>query len=239
MKNLLFSIFPSQLRSPLSLLFSSLVLSLSLLYILQFIRYYIPEQGKLASWLVKNSPMDRVFFWYTFCSTYNLSNLISLSSLCSNSGAEANEAAIKLARKYAHTKLEIDDPVIITAVSSFHGRTLATITATGQPKYQKNFGPLVPGFEYVPYNDASALRAAVARINGKKGLLSRLKFWQKPKPRLAAILMEALQGEGGVQAMPSSSKPRASFVTQRGPCSSATRFKSEWVAPERCGASKT
>lgn len=76
--------------------------------------YYIPQQGKLASWLVKNSPADRVFF-------------------C-NSGAEANEAAIKLSRKHAYTKLDIEEPVIITAESSFHGRTLATVTATGQPK---------------------------------------------------------------------------------------------------------
>jgi acetylornithine aminotransferase len=141
--------------------------------------YYIPEQGKLAAWLVKNSPMDRVFF-------------------C-NSGAEANEAAIKLARKHAHTKLGIDQPVIITAESSFHGRTLATITATGQAKYQKNFGPLVPGFEYTPYNDAAKLRAAVKRINGKQGLLAKLKFWEKPKKRLAGILLECLQGEGGVR----------------------------------------
>ena len=74
--------------------------------------YYIPEQAKLAKWLVKNSCLDKVFF-------------------C-NSGAEANEAAIKLARKYAHTKLNINNPVILTATNSFHGRTLTAITATGQ-----------------------------------------------------------------------------------------------------------
>ena len=79
--------------------------------------YYIPEQGELARWLVEHSCADRAFF-------------------C-NSGAEANEAAIKLARKYAHTVLEIEKPIILTANASFHGRTLATITATGQPKYQK------------------------------------------------------------------------------------------------------
>ena len=94
--------------------------------------YYIPEQGALAQWLVDHSCADRAFF-------------------C-NSGAEANEGAIKLARKYAHTVLNIDEPVILTAKASFHGRTLATITATGQPKYQKNFAPLVPGFDYVAYN---------------------------------------------------------------------------------------
>ncbi|MEO0735186.1 MAG: aspartate aminotransferase family protein [Cyanobacteria bacterium J06649_12] len=127
--------------------------------------YYIPEQGALAQWLTEHSCTDRVFF-------------------C-NSGAEANEAAIKLARKYGHTELGIDEPVIITANASFHGRTLATITATGQPKYQKNFAPLVPGFHYVPYNEIDALEAAIASLNADG-------------PRVAAILLEALQGEGGV-----------------------------------------
>ncbi len=125
--------------------------------------YYLAPQGDLAKWLVQNSCADKAFF-------------------C-NSGAEANEAAIKLARKYAHTKLGIDDPMILTANASFHGRTLATITATGQPKYQKNFTPLVSGFDYVPYNDISALEAAVTKYKG----------------RLCAIMLEALQGEGGVR----------------------------------------
>lgn len=128
--------------------------------------YYIPEQGALAAWLVAHSCADRVFF-------------------C-NSGAEANEGAIKLARKHAHTVRGIADPVILTAHASFHGRTLATITATGQPKYQKNFSPLVPGFEYVPYNDTAALEAAIAAL-------------EADGPRVAAILLEALQGEGGVR----------------------------------------
>lgn len=149
--------------------------------------YYIPQQGDLAKWLVSKSPMDKVFF-------------------C-NSGAEANEAAIKLARKHGHTKLGLDEPVIITAQSSFHGRTLAAITATGQPKYQANFdfgGDMVQGFEYVPYNDIDALRATVESVKlhgrGFKGLLGRVKFWKKPKKRgLAAIMLEALQGEGGIR----------------------------------------
>ena len=85
--------------------------------------YYIPQQGELAKWLVDRSCGDRAFF-------------------C-NSGAEANEGAIKLARKYAKVKRGIENPVIITAHASFHGRTLATVTATGQPKYHKNFSPLV------------------------------------------------------------------------------------------------
>ena len=128
--------------------------------------YYTAAQGLLAKWLVENSCADRAFF-------------------C-NSGAEANEGAIKLARKYAHTVRGIADPVIITAHASFHGRTLATLTATGQPKYQQGFSPLVPGFEYVPYNDIAALEQAIADLD-------------KDQPRVAAILLEALQGEGGVR----------------------------------------
>ncbi len=129
--------------------------------------YYIPEQGQLAQWIVSHSCADKVFF-------------------C-NSGAEANEAAIKLVRKYAHTVLEfLEQPVILTAKDSFHGRTLATITATGQPKYQKNFEPLVPGFEYVPYNDIEAVEDAIADID-------------EGNRRVAAIMLEPLQGEGGVR----------------------------------------
>ena len=128
--------------------------------------YYIPEQGQLAQWMVENSCADKVFF-------------------C-NSGAEANEAAIKLARKYGHKVLEIEEPVILTALSSFHGRTLATITATGQPKYQKDFQPLVPGFEYVPYNDIAALENAIGDID-------------EGNRRVAAVMVEPLQGEGGVR----------------------------------------
>lgn len=127
--------------------------------------YYIPEQGALAQWLTEHSCADRVFF-------------------C-NSGAEANEGAIKLARKYAHTELGIESPVIITANASFHGRTLATVTATGQPKYQKNFNPLVPGFHYVPYNDIEALKEAIAQLDAEQR-------------QVAAILLEPMQGEGGV-----------------------------------------
>jgi acetylornithine aminotransferase len=129
--------------------------------------YYIPEQGELAKWIVEHSCADKVFF-------------------C-NSGAEANEAAIKLVRKYAHTVLEfLEQPVILTAKSSFHGRTLATVTATGQPKYQKHFQPLVPGFEYVPYNDITAVEEAITNID-------------EGDRRVAAIMIEPLQGEGGVR----------------------------------------
>lgn len=128
--------------------------------------YYTQEQGELAKWLVEHSCADRAFF-------------------C-NSGAEANEGAIKLARKYAHTVLGIDQPIVITAHASFHGRTLATITATGQPKYQKHFDPLMPGFHYVPYNDIAALEEAIA-------------FLDSTDRQVAAIMLEALQGEGGVR----------------------------------------
>ena len=128
--------------------------------------YYIPVQGQLAKWLIEHSCADRVFF-------------------C-NSGAEANEGAIKLSRKYAHTVQGIKEPLILTANASFHGRTLATITATGQPKYQKDFSPLVPGFHYVPYNDIAAIKEAIGELD-------------EGDRRVAAILLEPLQGEGGVR----------------------------------------
>lgn len=128
--------------------------------------YYIPVQAQLAKWLIEHSCAERVFF-------------------C-NSGAEANEGAIKLARKYAHTVLGIQHPVILTANASFHGRTLATITATGQPKYQKDFAPLVPGFHHVPYNDIEAIKAAIVELD-------------EGDRAVGAILLEPLQGEGGVR----------------------------------------
>ena len=131
--------------------------------------YYIPQQGELARRLVASSCADKAFF-------------------C-NSGAEANEAAIKLARKHATQVLGIKKPVILTMTNSFHGRTMATITATGQPKYQKGFAQLLPGFDYVTYNDVEDLRAAVRRTRGLFGF---------GKSRLAAIMLEPLQGEGGI-----------------------------------------
>ncbi|MFZ5634371.1 MAG: acetylornithine transaminase [Bacillota bacterium] len=121
--------------------------------------YYIEPQVKLARMLAQNSCGDRVFF-------------------C-NSGAEANEAAIKLARKYAKARLGPGRYEIITALQSFHGRTLATITATGQAKYQQGFEPLPQGFRYVPLNDLAGLREAVG-------------------PNTCAVMLEPIQGEGGV-----------------------------------------
>ena len=95
-----------------------------------------------------------------------------------NSGAEANEGAIKLARKYA-TNIDPEKIQIISALHSFHGRTLATLTATGQDHYHHGFGPLPAGFDYVPYNDIQALEA-------------------KMSDKTCAVMLEAIQGEGGV-----------------------------------------
>jgi predicted acetylornithine/succinylornithine family transaminase len=96
-----------------------------------------------------------------------------------NSGAEANEAAIKLARKHARARRLDNKFEIVTALDSFHGRTLAALTATGQPKYQKGFEPLVPGFAYVKFNDVEGLRAAVGE-------------------RTCAVMLEPVLGEAGV-----------------------------------------
>ena len=100
-----------------------------------------------------------------------------------NSGGEANEALIKLARRYQKERGQNDRYEIITFENSFHGRTLATLTATGQPKYQKGFEPLPAGFLHVPYGDLEAVRRAVG-------------------PKTAAILVEPIQGEGGVRPAP-------------------------------------
>ncbi|GEA14186.1 acetylornithine aminotransferase [Moorella sp. E308F] len=123
--------------------------------------YWIEPQVELARLLVENSALDKVFF-------------------C-NSGAEANEAAIKLARKYAKEHRGPESYEIITMRRSFHGRTLATLTATGQEKFHRGFAPLPAGFKYVPFNDLASLRAAVS-------------------PRTCAVMLEPVQGEGGVYA---------------------------------------
>ena len=122
--------------------------------------YYIEPQIKLAKLLVEHSFADKVFF-------------------C-NSGAEAIEAAIKLSRKYAKEQVAVERVEIVTALNSFHGRTLAAITATGQEKFQKGFEPLVPGFKYVPFDDLKALAEAVTE-------------------KTCAVLLEPIQGEGGVR----------------------------------------
>ncbi len=122
--------------------------------------YYIEPQIQLAALLCKHSFADKVFF-------------------C-NSGAEANEGAIKLARKYAKEKMEGNRYEILTMEQSFHGRTLATLTATGQEKYQRGYGPLVPGFRYVPFNNIEALEKAIDE-------------------KTCAVMLEPIQGEGGVR----------------------------------------
>ncbi len=120
--------------------------------------YNIQPQEELAELLCAQSGMEKVFF--------------------SNSGAEANEAAIKIARKYGH-EIGIDEPVIITMNGSFHGRTMATLSATGNPKVKAGFSPLVSGFTHVDYNDVEAIE-------------------QLNDPNIVAILVEPVQGEGGV-----------------------------------------
>jgi len=121
--------------------------------------YEIENQSKLADKLIQHSGMDKVFF-------------------C-NSGAEANETAIKIARKYAHQN-NIDNPAIIVMENSFHGRTLATLSATGNPKVHEGFTPLVEGFIRVPYDDIEAIKQHSQNHN------------------IVAILVEPVQGEGGV-----------------------------------------
>lgn len=120
--------------------------------------YYIPQRSELAYRLCRASFADKAFF-------------------C-NSGAEANEAAIKLARGYFYRK-DLGKTEIITAEQSFHGRTYGAMAATGQEKFSKPFAPNVPDFKYVPYNDISALRLAIT-------------------PKTAAVMLELIQGESGV-----------------------------------------
>ena len=122
--------------------------------------YHVPHQETLAAKLVELSGMSNVFF----CST----------------GLEANEAALKLARKFGHDK-GIERPEIVVYEKAFHGRSIATLSATGNPKVQAGFGPLVEGFIRVPLNDVAALEAATAG-----------------NPNVVAVFLEAIQGEGGV-----------------------------------------
>ena len=122
--------------------------------------YHVPNQEKLAAKLVELSGMTNVFF----CST----------------GLEANEGAIKLARKYGHDR-GIERPEIVVYEKAFHGRSIATLSATGNEKVQKGFGPLVEGFIRVPLNDIAALKRAT-----------------EGNPNVVAVFLETIQGEGGV-----------------------------------------
>ena len=125
--------------------------------------YNIPNQQALAERLVAHTFADTVFV--------------------TNSGAEAMECAIKMARKYHDFHGHPERNRIITFEGSFHGRTLATISAAGSEKLTKGFGPLLPGFDHVPFGDHDALRAAIG-------------------PETAAILIEPIQGEGGIRPVP-------------------------------------
>ncbi len=137
--------------------------------------YYIEPQVHLAELLSEICFADRWFF-------------------C-NGGAEANEAAIKIARRY-WAQRGTPRPDIITMLQSFHGRTLTTVTATGQKKYQEGFEPLTPGFTYVPYDDIAALEAAVT-------------------PETGAIMLEPIQGEGGVRVPSSEFLPNVRELCDR------------------------
>ena len=125
--------------------------------------YHVPLQETLAAKLVELSGLENVFF----CST----------------GLEANEAALKLARKFGHDK-GIDFPEVVVYEKAFHGRSIATLSATGNPKVQAHFGPLVGGFIRVPLNDIEAIKTATAN-----------------NPNVVAVFFEAIQGEGGVHPM--------------------------------------
>ena len=125
--------------------------------------YYTEPCAKLAKLMCEKTGMKKVFF--------------------GNSGAEANECAIKVARKYSAMKKGDDCYTIVTLINSFHGRTLTTLAATGQDHFHKDFQPLTPGFIHVPANDIDALKAAVAEY------------------QVAGIMMEVIQGEGGVNAL--------------------------------------
>jgi acetylornithine aminotransferase len=125
--------------------------------------YHVPDQERLAAMLVEKSGLTNVFF----CST----------------GLEANEAAIKLARKFGHDK-GIERPVIVVYEKSFHGRSIATLSATGNEKIQIGFGPLVEGFLRVPLNDIEALKKAT-----------------EGNPNVVAVFFETIQGEGGIHPM--------------------------------------
>ncbi|MEZ5646828.1 MAG: aspartate aminotransferase family protein [Burkholderiaceae bacterium] len=132
--------------------------------------YHVPDQENLARMLVERSGLENVFF----CST----------------GLEANEAALKLARKYGHDK-GIERPEIVVYEKAFHGRSIATLSATGNPKVQEGFGPLVEGFIRVPTNDIESLKQAT-----------------EGNPNVVAVFFETIQGEGGINPM------RAEYLRQ-------------------------
>lgn len=127
--------------------------------------YYTEPQARLAQLLCEKTGMKKVFF--------------------GNSGAEANECAIKVARKYGNSVMGLESPVIITLKNSFHGRTVTTLTATGQDVFHKDFGPFTPGFVYAEANNKDELSKLVEENT------------------CCAVMMELIQGEGGVMALDS------------------------------------
>jgi acetylornithine/N-succinyldiaminopimelate aminotransferase len=131
--------------------------------------FYTQPQAELAAWLTAHSFADRVFF--------------------ANSGAEANEAAIKLARKYFKDQGTPERFRVVSMQQSFHGRTMATLSATGQDKVRKGFDPILEGFDFVPFNDIEDLSCAIG-------------------PATCAVLLEPIQGEGGVVV------PDAAYLSQ-------------------------
>lgn len=139
--------------------------------------YGIAEQERLGAMLTARAGMDRVFF--------------------ANSGAEANEAAIKLARLHAHRR-GVENPAILVTEGSFHGRTLATLSATGNRKVQAGFEPLVQGFVRVPYNDLEAVEIAAEN-----------------RSNIVAILVEPIQGEGGIRIPADDYLPRLRTICDR------------------------
>jgi acetylornithine aminotransferase len=156
--------------------------------------YHVPDQENLARLLVERSGMTNVFF-------------------C-NSGLEANEAALKMARKYGHDK-GIERPEIVVYEKAFHGRSIATLSATGNPKVQAGFGPLVEGFVRVPVNDIESLKKAT-----------------EGNPNVVAVFFETIQGEGGINPM------RAEYLRQvRALCD-----EREWlmmIDEVQCGMGRT
>ncbi len=131
--------------------------------------YGIEQQSELGNKLTQLAGMERIFF--------------------SNSGAEANEAAIKIARLYGHNR-GVENPTIIVMNGSFHGRTMATLSATGNPKVQVGFEPLVQGFIHIPYGDIKALETIASNKD------------------IVAVLVEPVQGEGGINIPPTDYLPQ-------------------------------
>jgi len=162
--------------------------------------YYTEPQAGLAKMLVEWSEMDKVFF-------------------C-NSGTEANEAAIKIARKFGK-ETSTDKFEIVTALGSFHGRTMGSVTATGQPNYQKGLSPLLPGIKHAPFNDIGELKAALAT-------------------RPARCCSNRSRARAASTRQPRSIwRRRGRCATRSARFSSSMRFRRVWVGLGRCSRTST